>query len=259
MKEKLNRLKGRWQRFLTRPREIALDLVLGAGLAFLCWTLLGYPRPFGWEKEFRRVEAQNLVSPSRVVYHQSRRHALTGEDSLTRDITVGLGENWAVVVQRGRSGKYIEDLHPGYGRVLEVPEHRMGFYTLEPGPQVLPVTWPTHGADKEVYGWTFLAVQLPEETAGGTLTLSLPDGTEQTLIGAPEEGSLSFWLADDSVDWPAFSKELDGTVFDDLRHDVWGRAVEEPDWMEGLTWTLTLENQTGEKGTVCSGTVPSAE
>ena len=254
MKEKWNQLKQRWQRFLTRPREIVLDLVLGLVLLFLCWMFLGYPQP--WEGEFRRIEEQNLVGPSEIIYHQSRRHTLAGEGRLTRDITVGLGEDWAIIVQRGKEHKHVEQLSSGYNRGYTVPGERVELYHLKPGTQLLPVTWPAQGEEKDSYGWTFLAVQLPEGTSSGVLTLALPDGTEQTLAGIPgEQDTMAFWLDDSSVNWPTFEEELDGHIYRDLRHDVWGRAVEEKNWMQGLSWHLTLKNEAGEELPVCSGSV----
>lgn len=67
-------------------------------------------------------------------------------------------------------------------------------------------------------------------------------------------GTLAFWLADDSVAWPPFSEVVDGVVYRDVRHDVWGRAMGEEPWQEGLAWTLELTDGAGQPLPPVSGT-----
>ncbi len=97
MKDMWSRLLGVVQRHLTRPRRIVLDLVLTAVLLGVLWWWYDYPLPMGPEGQLRRMERRELLQPGEIVYTLPRERGRREPASLTRELVVSMGEDWAAL------------------------------------------------------------------------------------------------------------------------------------------------------------------
>ncbi len=230
------KLKGLWSR---RPRlgrggKTARNLLLTLALAALVWGQFGYPLPTA-ELEFRRLERQNLLPRSEIVFTAPR-----GTNNLEpkNGPAFTLYGRWVVGTQGKRAVA-------GY---LQGKWSRIDVFPLNDGPSPIPlpignVGWieraeSERGIDSIPHIWPALLFLEMPQAARGELTVDVTYMEE---------------------DYHRISEGWD------LGDGVWLFALEPPessysgDWYQGGSYTLTLYREDGSLLLERSGTIPRAE
>lgn len=246
LRARRDRLTRLADNILTRKRRIALDLILALTVAWAAWYGCGCPL-YG-EAAFRRLERQNFLAPGEIVFHQGRPLG-PGADRLAKEVYISLGEDWAAVGYLDGRGEYDywKPLGPGTYTMVWVEDAWMELWSLAPGPAVIPLLFPVCGPDKgDVLGWGAAALRMPQEAAGGELSVVDRGGNEHVLAGLLQEpGTLWFWEADQTT--------LSGGFHVSDNRQVLG----EP-WMPGLDYTLRLYRPDGSLLLEREGKLPDA-
>ena len=248
-------LTGRWNRLMSRKRRIALNLLLTLGVAALAWALTGYPLP--GELAFRRLEEQNFLAPSRIVFHQPREHGWSEEARITKSVYLGLGEDWAVTGYVDGRGDYIywKPLENHSYTTVNVPDCWLELWPLEEeGPALIPLGYPLRGPEEEnahQLGWGVAALRLPQGTAKGELLLEDGGQTHRLEGRILDSGGLYFWLWDDGRDLEQYWRYQELGLEWAFTHTVLGEA-----WMLGLPYELTVWDETDRELLHQTGNLP---
>ena len=233
MKEKLKRIWGRRPR-LTRGQKLARNLGLCALLLLWLWGMADYPLPTA-EMEFRRLERQNLLPRSEIVFTASRG---TNDLEPKNGPPLVLWERWVVGTQGGWASV-------GY---LDGKWSQIDVFSLNDGPSPVPLplgraTWIER-----------------EEGERGTRSL-LHSGPALLFLEMPEaaRGELTMDVTYWEKDYHRVSEGWD------LGDGVWLFALEPPessysvDWYQGGRYTLALYRADGSLLLEQAGTIPRAE
>ena len=230
------KLKGLWSR---RPRlgrrgKTVRNLLLTLALSVLVWGQCGYPLPTA-EMEFRRLERQNLLPRSEIVFTAPRS---TNDLEPKNGPAFALFDRWAVGT-RGRRAAV------GY---LDGKWSQIDVFPLNDGPSPVPlpmghVSWieraeSERGIDSIPHIWPALLFLEMPEAARGELVLDV-----------------TYWEKD-------YHRMSEGW---DLGDGVWLFVLEPPessysvDWYQGGRYTLALYRADGSLLLEQSGTIPRAE
>lgn len=212
-------MKRRWK--WSRGKQTVCFLLLTGLILCLFWGFLGYPLPTG-EMEFRRMERQYLVGPTRIVLHIDEQ--TRGQSSALWEQFVGVGEGCAV------SG--VVD-HPGL-----TERQLLRRWDLE-GQQgeikLIPVTVPYtdwgEGGDPALAVCGILLWNVPEQAVRVSMTVRDGETLCEDEAAVTEGGG---WLA-------GFQTQ----------ETNWGS-----DWLLEVPYELTVYDRTGAVVHTQKGTVP---
>lgn len=234
MKKKLEGLWSRCPR-LGRGGKTVRNLLLTLALAVLVWAQYGYPLPTA-EMEFRRLERQNLLPRSEIVFAAPRS---TNNLEPKNGSAFTLYNRWAVGT-RGRQAVV------GY---LEGKWSQIDVFPLNDGPSPVPLSL-GH------VGW----IESVEDEQGGVG--STPHIWPALLFLEMPEAARGELVLDVTYREKDYHRVSEGW---DLGDDVWLFVLEPPessysgDWYQGGSYTLTLYREDGSLLLEQSGTIPRAE
>lgn len=215
-----------------RGGKTVRNLVLAAALALVIWAQYGCPLPT-LEMKFRRAERENLLPPSEIVLSTGRitvAHSHEPYDpvpKVTQEQMLGLGEDYAVAFWQHSSFRGTNEL------VCWPFEEQPGQVKLAP---LLHAVSDTRGEDwpERESCVAVAALQLPEGTARGEMTVEAPEGIYQEESQVLEHNLCLF----------AFQSRLSSYSFG---------------WVRGLPYTLRFYNEAGELLLEQTGTVPARD
>ena len=168
---------------LSRPKKAALNLALAVVLLFALWAYFDYPLPTT-EMEFRRLERQNMLPKSEIVFLSEKEDAtfvpLEGPELV-------LSGRWAVgLLEENAVMAYLGDYYP-WG-IWQIP-------LKTDGPTVIPLACQHIWGN--VYGYWVEEGPIPAEEGGGyryahhnftpMLLLNVPEGTVRTEFATPND------------------------------------------------------------------------
>lgn len=165
------------RRPLSRRAKLCRNLLVGAALLLLFWGLKQYPLPT-MDMEFRRLERSCLVEPTQIVLRTGR---LTGSHShepgaplpkVTQEQILGLGEDYAVAFWR-------HPFAPGANQLVCWSfEEQEGQVKLAPSSASSATPGGRTGRSGSPV-WAVAALQLPQGTARGEMTVEAEEGIYQ--------------------------------------------------------------------------------
>lgn len=217
---------------LGRGGKIVRNLVLASALALVIWAQYGCPLPT-IDMEFRRMERKNLLPPSEIVLHTGQITVSHSHDpgvpppKVTEEQILGLGEDYAVAFWK----------HPfsnsGNQLVCWSFAEQPGQVKLAPLVSLISDTrgedWPERESCAAV-----AALELPQGTVRGEMTVEAPEGIYQEESEALEPGLCLF----------AFQSRL---------------SSYSGDWVQGLSYTLRCYDAAGDLLLEQTGTVPQRD
>ena len=169
---------------LSRGGQIVLNLLLTFGVCVGVWINTGAHYPTAM-MELRRMERQNLLPPSQIIYWQERSTGI-GADM------VGVGESWVISA--------------GYHRYQNSWTRTMTIYPRTEGPMLvtMPDAVPVMTAPGQTQWCNALTViQTPEGAARAVLDVDWGDwrGSVEGLEGElRDNGVFFFWFDPDRLD-----------------------------------------------------------
>lgn len=224
MRKWWNRLKRRLEG-ISRRDQTVFYLMWSVFLLFGIWLRMGYPLPTA-ELEFRRMERQNLLPRSEIIFADTKGtkvYSREGEDrsvSMHHPVYIGIAGERVTAAAYDLAGRWTAETYP-----------------LEEGPTPAPFRY-AHAVLFQPgiaeFMFPMMFVNVPEDTARGELSLALNYGeTGYSWSGQGWDTGNGIWL---------FAVETSSNGYSDR-------------WWAGVNYTLALYRADGSLLLEKSGTL----